>query len=106
FWWPVVQPWPSRPRWPRWTVIPYLLLADVQNTALAALLTFSDRLLYPSYRGGPSPLDDQMVAGLLMWVPMSIAYLAPACVLTARLLTPHPLTSHPSRRPAPSPAPP
>jgi len=35
FWWPVLQPWPSRPRWPRWAMIPYLLLADIQNTALA-----------------------------------------------------------------------
>jgi cytochrome c oxidase assembly factor CtaG len=32
FWWPVIQPWPSRPLWPRWAMVPYLLLADVQNT--------------------------------------------------------------------------
>src|SRR5262249_25029435 len=38
FWWPVVQPWPSRARWPRWTIPVYLLLADVQNTIFAALL--------------------------------------------------------------------
>ena len=25
FWWPVVQPWPSTPRWPRWTIPVYLL---------------------------------------------------------------------------------
>ena len=24
FWWPVVQPWPSRLRWPRWAMILYL----------------------------------------------------------------------------------
>ena len=41
--------WPSRPRWPRWAMVPYLLLADLQNTVLAALLVFSDRVLYPSY---------------------------------------------------------
>src|SRR2546428_90532 len=46
---PVVQPWPSRPRWPTGAMIPYLLAADVQNTALAALLTFSDRVVYPFY---------------------------------------------------------
>ncbi|MGH7893029.1 MAG: cytochrome c oxidase assembly protein [Candidatus Binatia bacterium] len=88
FWWPVVQPWPSRPRWPRWAMIPYLLLADVQNTALAAILVFSDRVLYPSYGHGPGALDDQVAAGLLMWVPMSLAYLVPATVLTARWLSP------------------
>jgi putative membrane protein len=88
FWWPVVKPWPSRPRWPRWAMIPYLLLADMQNTALAALLVFSDRVLYPSYAHGGSPLDDQAAAGVLMWVPMSLAYLIPAGVLTLRILTP------------------
>ena len=88
FWWPVVEPWPSRAHWPRAAMIPYLLLADVQNTALAAVLTFSDRLLYPSYGTNPGALDDQVAAGLLMWVPMSLAYLVPAGVLTARWLSP------------------
>src|SRR5271166_3327561 len=42
FWWPVVQPWPSRAQWPRWAMVPYLLVADLQNTALSAILVFSD----------------------------------------------------------------
>jgi cytochrome c oxidase assembly factor CtaG len=91
FWWPVVEPWPSRPRWPRWAMIPYLLFADVQNTALAALLVFSDRVLYPSYARAASALNDQAAAGVLMWVPMSLAYLIPAAVLTARSLAPRAL---------------
>ena len=41
FWFPVVRPYPSRPRWSRWILLPYLFFADVQNTVLAALLTFS-----------------------------------------------------------------
>jgi cytochrome c oxidase assembly factor CtaG len=88
FWWPVVRPWPFTARWPEWAMIPYLLLADVQNTALAAILTFSDRVLYPTYGRGPGALDDQVVAGLLMWVPMSLAYLVPAAMLTVRWLSP------------------
>jgi len=104
FWWPVVEPWPSRSRWPRWAMIPYLLLADVQNTALAALLVFSDRVLYPSYAGGGSPLDDQAAAGVLMWVPMSLAYLGPAAVLTARLLAPRGPTVRAAVGPPRSPA--
>jgi cytochrome c oxidase assembly factor CtaG len=88
FWWPVVRPWPFRARWPEWAMIPYLLLADVQNTGLAALLVFSDRVLYPSYGRGPDALTDQVIAGLLMWVPMSLAYLVPAAMLTARWLSP------------------
>lgn len=88
FWWPVVRPWPYRARWPEWASIPYLLSADVQNTALAALLIFSDRVVYPSYGRGPDALADQIAAGLLMWVPMSLAYLVPAAVITVRWLSP------------------
>src|SRR6266699_3043495 len=37
FWRPVILPWPSRASWPRWTMIPYLVLAEFQNTTLAAI---------------------------------------------------------------------
>ena len=82
FWWPVIQPWPSRAQWPRWAMIPYLFLADFQNTALAAFLIFCDRVIYPSYAAAPrllnlSPLEDQVAAGAVMWVPGSVAYLIP-----------------------------
>ena len=55
-------------------MILYLLLADIQNTALAALLIFSERVLYPTYAAVPrlwgiSALDDQAAAGAIMWVP-------------------------------------
>lgn len=91
FWWPVVQPWPSRLRWPRWTMIPYLLFADIQNTALSAFLIFSERLLYPTYAAVPrlwgiSALDDQAAAGAIMWVPGSVIFLVPVAVLAVRLL--------------------
>jgi hypothetical protein len=54
----------------------------VQNTALSALLTFSGQVLYPYYLevprlGGQSALDDQAAAGVLMWVPGSLAFLLP-----------------------------
>jgi cytochrome c oxidase assembly factor CtaG len=91
FWWPVVQPWPSRLRWARWMMIPYLLLADLQNTALSAFLIFSERVLYPTYAAVPrlwdiSVLDDQAAAGAIMWVPGSVIFLVPVGVLAIRLL--------------------
>jgi cytochrome c oxidase assembly factor CtaG len=91
FWWPVIQPWPSQPRWPRWTMILYLLLADLQNTALSAVLIFSERILYPTYATVPrlwnlSVLDDQAAAGVLMWVPGSVIFLVPVGVLVLRFL--------------------
>jgi cytochrome c oxidase assembly factor CtaG/polyferredoxin len=87
FWWPVIQPWPE------WAIIPYLLLADVQNTVLSAFLTFSDRVVYPTYGlvpqfPGMNPLSDQHAAGVIMWVPGSIFYLIPAGILAMRFLSP------------------
>ena len=91
FWYPIVRPYPARPRWSPWLLLPCLFLADLSNTALAALLTFSDRLLYPYYAevprlAGLSPLDDQSAAGVVMWVPGSVAYLVPLFVIGIRLL--------------------
>ena len=93
FWWPVIQPWPSRARWPRWTMILYLLLADLQNTALSAFLIFCDRVVYPTYATAPrlfgmSALEDQAAAGAIMWVPGSFAFLIPMLWITIRVLTP------------------
>ena len=82
FWRPVIEAWPDRGPWPRWTMIPYLVLADVQNTILAAILTFSDSLIYPAYAsarvGSLSALDDQALAGVIMWVPGSLVFLVAA----------------------------
>lgn len=93
FWWPFVQPWPSRPVWPRWVMIPYMLIADLQNTALAAFITFYSGVLYPTYEavprvGGISALEDQSAAGAIMWVPGSMAFLIPAGLLAMSLLSP------------------
>jgi len=91
FWYPVVRPYPRRPRWSAWWLIPYLLLADVQNTALSALLTFANRVLYPYYQevprlGGMTALEDQAAAGLLMWVPGSLAFLLPLFAIAVQLM--------------------
>ena len=95
FWWPVVQPWPSRGQWPRWAMIPYLLVADLQNTVLSAILAFSDRVLYPSYSVTPrlfglSALEDQVAAGAIMWVAGSLAFIVPAVVIVVDCLSKKP----------------
>jgi putative membrane protein len=51
----------------------------------AALLTFSPRVLYPFYAvqrfAGVTPLQDQQLAGVLMWVPPGILYVSVIVVL-------------------------
>ena len=99
FWFPVIQPWPSRAHWPRWTMPLYLLLGDVVNTVLSAFLAFSDRVFYPSYTNsqnafGISPLGDQAAAGAVMWTVGSFVFLGAAAVLMLRLLSgEHPSTA-------------
>ena len=41
FWWPVIQPGPGKPRWPKWVAIPYLLFGDIFNTGLSVVFVFS-----------------------------------------------------------------
>jgi cytochrome c oxidase assembly factor CtaG/polyferredoxin len=105
FWYPVVRPYPSRPRWSLWLLFPYLILADVQNTILSALLTFSERVLYAPYVevpriGGLSALEDQSAAGVLMWVPGSLVYLLPLFAIGIRLLSGHKKRHHVAQRSA------
>jgi putative membrane protein len=93
FWWPVVQPWPSTTRWPRWCIPLYLFCATLPCDALSAFLAFCDRLVYPSYLSAPellttSPLQDQECAAALMWVCITIIFLVPAVVVTIQILSP------------------
>jgi cytochrome c oxidase assembly factor CtaG len=73
FWRPVILAWPSQTIWPRWTMVPYLGLAMFQSLPLAVILTFSDRVIYTRY----SSVEDQALAGVIMWVPGSIPLLLP-----------------------------
>jgi putative membrane protein len=93
FWWVVLAPWPAKPRWPRWTVIPYLITSDLLNTALSGTLVFSGRVLYPSYAAAErvtnmTALQDQIAAGGGMWVFNSAVMLLPAMGMTWYLLQP------------------
>ena len=114
FWWPVVQPWPSRRHQSGWAMILYLLAADLVNTGLSAVLCFAERVLYPSYAAAPelwgvSALADQSAAGAIMWVVGSMAFLLPVGWILNELLEPSlvtppgaprrgPALSHPQHR--------
>jgi putative membrane protein len=93
FWWPVVQPWPSTERWPRWSMPVYLFAATLPCDALSAFLAFCGRVVYRSYLDGPqllniSPLQDQECAGALMWFWATFVYLVPAVIIITQLLSP------------------
>lgn len=92
FWWPIIRPWPSRRAY-TWGLILYLLLADVVNTALSAFLAFCTRPMYPYYLTEPnpfqlSPLSDQVIGAVIMWVFGSLVFLVPAVFITIKLIQP------------------
>ncbi len=99
FWLPVIQPWPSLARRPRWSIPVYLFLATLPCDALSAFLTFCGRVVYPHYVSAHrlfdiSPLADQECAGALMWVWVTFVYLAPAVIITIRMLSPERCALH------------
>jgi putative membrane protein len=92
FWWPVVQPWPSVPA-SRWSMVLYLFLAMLPCDILSAFLVFSERIAYSVYLSMPghtsaSVLEDQEIAGALMWTVVTLVYLAAGTILATRLLSP------------------
>ena len=93
FWWPVVLPWPTTARWPRWSIPLYLFCATLPCDALSGFLAFCDRVVYSSYLSAPqilttSPLQDQECAAAMMWTCITIIFLVPAVIVTVQILSP------------------
>jgi len=69
----------------------YLFTTAVHTAVLGALMTMSRAPWYPLYGSaaaawGLTPLADQQLAGLVMWIPASLAYLVAALVIMRRWL--------------------
>lgn len=78
-WWPLVSPMEELPPLSPPLQCVYLFLQTLPPTILGAIITFANFLLYPSYLNVPrvwglSIMDDQQLAGLIMWVPGSLIY--------------------------------
>lgn len=66
----------------------YLFATAMHSSALGALLTLAPSPWYGAYEGataawGLTPLEDQQLAGLIMWIPAGFAYLVAGLVLVA-----------------------
>ena len=73
-WWPVMSQVPEVPPLGLGVRMLYLFLVSIPMQLVAAIITLADSVLYPWYAAAPrtwglSPLDDQKVGGLLMWIP-------------------------------------
>lgn len=97
FWWPIIQPWPSRAQHGGWFMLLYLVSADIVNTVLSAFLAFCDRPVYSYYLKQPnsfhiSPLSDQILGAVTMWVVGSLVFLVPVVMIAMSLLQSHKLS--------------
>ena len=73
-WWPVMSPLPELPRIAPPLQMVYLFVLGIPMMMTAALITFSQDELYRWYVEAPrifalSPLEDQRLGGVIMWVP-------------------------------------
>jgi cytochrome c oxidase assembly factor CtaG len=90
FWW-VLADRRARRRLGFGPAVLYLFAAGLQSTALGALITLARRPWYPSHYDttrawGLTPLEDQQLAGLIMWVPAGLVYLVALIALCAPAL--------------------
>jgi putative membrane protein len=73
-WWPIVSPLPELPRLSYPGQMLYLFLMTIPMSLVAVCIGYSGEVLYPAYASAPrlwgiSPLQDQLIGALLMWVP-------------------------------------
>lgn len=88
FWWPVAGRDPTPWRMPYPARIGYLFLQMPVNSLLGVLILFSERILYPHYMTTgrtwpPTPLEDQQLAGAIMWGVGDLGFLLSIFVVVA-----------------------
>ncbi len=88
-WWPVLSPVPELPRASYPTQLIYLFALGLPMSLAGALITLSDAVLYPFYVAAPrlwglTPLADQQLGGLAMWVVGTIYLWVAASVVWFR----------------------
>jgi len=91
FWWPVIHPSGGTRTLSKVAAIGYFSVPMFESTLIGALLTFSTRPFYATYALAPrvtslSAVDDQQLAGLIMWIPGGLVYVAAILWLLASLL--------------------
>jgi putative membrane protein len=88
FWWAVFY---AQGRKAYGAAFLYVFTTAIHTGILGALLTFSPHVWYTAYSKttqawGLTPLEDQQMGGLIMWVPASLVYLTAGLALCAAWL--------------------
>src|SRR5450432_2107514 len=89
YWWPILSPAKELPRLSLGGQVLYLFLSGMPSVALGAGLTFipplySPYIQQPIRAWGISPVTDQQLGGLIMWVPVNIIVIVIVSILFIR----------------------
>jgi putative membrane protein len=73
-WWPILSPLPELPRLSYPLQMLYLFLMSIPMSIVSVYIAYATSVLYPAYASAPriwgiSPMEDQMIGGLIMWIP-------------------------------------
>jgi putative membrane protein len=90
-WWPVFSPIDEIPRAHPLAQTAFLFFQALPSTILGAIIAFAPEPLYPHYTTAPrlwgmTVMDDQQLAGLIMWVPASLIYFGVLTIVFLRWL--------------------
>ncbi len=85
-WWPLLSPLPELPRLPYPMQLLYCFAMTIPMSIVAIFITYADFVLYPSYAFAPrvlgiSPMQDQLLGGLVMWIPGGFFFLGVMAVV-------------------------
>ncbi|MBA3467058.1 MAG: cytochrome c oxidase assembly protein [Gemmatimonadaceae bacterium] len=78
-WWPLMSQLPELPRLAYPAQMLYSFLMTIPMSIVAIYIVMADRVLYPAYSAAPrilplSPLEDQLLGALIMWIPGGIIF--------------------------------
>jgi putative membrane protein len=79
-WWPLMSQLPELPRLAYPGQMLYTFLMSIPMSIIAVYIAMSDHVLYPAYSAAPrifplSPLEDQLLGGLIMWIPGGLIFM-------------------------------
>jgi len=88
-WWPILSPLPELPRLAYPLQMLYLFLMSIPMSIVAVYIAYADSVLYPAYATAPrvwgiSPMQDQLIGGLIMWIPGGLFFFAVISVIFFR----------------------
>ena len=79
-WWPLMSPLPELPRLAYPAQLLYCFLMMIPMSIVAIYIAMADSALYPAYAFAPrmwgiSPMEDQLIGGLIMWIPGGLFFM-------------------------------